>query len=165
MTKVIYRPLAIEDRMLLRRVVLMRCILLICMILPLLTFSVYINSLALLSFVDGDEDVYSFIVPSISVLLYVLGFRYIFPFYRNIFTYRRQTEKEVVTTPVVEVVQQYSSLTGIRFLVKTNCLVIDTNSDIILQNEVAFLSIQEGMVLEIHRIPSAKNEYLRIKLP
>lgn len=160
--KITETPLTQQDKRLLRKVSWARIVLFFVMILPILVFSVYISYIALESFVEGQADMWSGIILLLVALFYLGASKFIFPYYRNLLKYRSAKTKLVVEVTVLRVSHRYTSGSGLRFYVETTHGSINTSRDVILNPEVPFQELKEGMQIYLHLIPDLKNEFLKV---
>lgn len=158
-------PLSEEEKRLLRKTMISRIALFFVAILPLIIFSVYLLYLAAMSFADGSQDVFSFIIPAVILLFYVLGAKYILPPLVNVLRYRKTEGKKVFTTCIREISQRHLGIKGLVFTIKTDHITIDTAKDIVLMYDFPILELEAGTKICIHIMPGLRNEILRISRP
>ncbi|MCC2589749.1 hypothetical protein [Chryseobacterium sp. MFBS3-17] len=158
-------PLSEKEKRVLRKTMISRIALFFVAILPLITFSVYLLYLAAMSFADGSQDVFSFIIPAVILLFYVLGAKYILPPLVNVLRYRKTEGKKVFTTCIRQISKRYIGAKGLVFTLKTDLFTIDTAKDIVLICDIPLTDLAPGTEISIHKLPGIRNEILRISTP
>ncbi|PRD49212.1 hypothetical protein [Sphingobacterium haloxyli] len=150
-----------EEKRILRKALISRVALLFGALLPVFIFSCYMLYLAVMSFVEDNSDMFSYIVPILFVLWCLGARKYILPQYRNLFKYGK-AYKQIIETTVLDV--RRSQTRGIPFFYITtdSGVVINTKSNVIFYMDVPALEIEEGMKLCLHMIPGTRNEILRV---
>jgi len=156
--KTIETPLMTEEKRALRKAIISRAILFFVAFLPVIIFTVYILYLALMSFVEGDQDAFSYIVPILFVLWYAAAYKFIFPQYRNIFKYGQT--KQIIETKVLDI-SLFQNGKMMSYYITTDYNIINTARNVIFFS-IPVAKIEKGMTLYLHIIPSVENEILRI---
>lgn len=157
-------PLAAEEKKRMRKVFIARILCLILMILPLFAAMLLIVYQALLSFVRGKPDVFSYLVPLGFVVFCLAARKYIYPYFRNLFRYGGAQHKEVVEVTILRIRERYFKPGLPLYTVLTELATIDTGVDVVLFPDLAFPDMREGMKIRLHRVPGMKREWLRIAI-
>jgi len=132
------------------------------LILPLAVGLGFIVYQALMSFVDGRPDIFSYLVPLAFAVFCFGAARYIYPYYRNLAGYAGAERKEIVEATVESISGRSLRPGVVLYTLKTEHGVIDTGVDVVLFPDLRFGDMREGMKIVIHRVPGMRNELLRI---
>lgn len=155
-------PLSSEERKKIRQAIMGRILLFIFGLLPLFTAIIALCYMAGKSFIDGDADLFSYLVPIASCLFFWGVYHYILPQYRNLFRYARAKHKQVIPTRVLSVHMRNTSRVPF-FNIQTDAHIwINTGKNVIFFMDIPALEIKEGMFLKLHILPGMENEFLRI---
>lgn len=159
---IIETTLTKQERRMLRTALFSRIVIFFLMILPIMVFSFYILYLAIMSFVDGDQDMFSYIVPILFILFYFAVGKFILPQYKNLFRYGTARTKQIIETTVLEISHRHIGRTGIVFNLQTDYGTINTARNVVFFYDISLLDIHKGMKIYIHIVPKIENEILRI---
>jgi len=151
-----------EEKTFLQKPLIGRVVLFFVGILPIMVFSFYLLFLVVLSFLDGSQDMFSYLFPVFFLLFYLAAGKFIIPQYSNLFKYSNTRYKQIIETTVLDI--QCTHMRGIPFFyIKTDSgIEINTKKNVIFFMDVPALEIVQGMKIYIHIIPGLKNEFLRI---
>ncbi|WP_341840294.1 hypothetical protein [Chitinophaga caseinilytica] len=159
---IITTELTSEEKRRMRGVFRARILVFLLLILPLAGGLGFIVYQAVMSFVDGRPDFFSYAVPLAFAGLCFGAARYIYPYYRNLAGYAGAERKEIVEATVESISRRSFRAGVVLFTLKTEHGVIDTGVDVVIFPDLGFGDMREGMKIVIHRVPGMRNELLRI---
>lgn len=162
MTIITY-PLSEEEQKLLKKIFKFRLFIGVFFMLPLVYAVFFIFFNVSNKFLNSEYDGMSFFALLFAIIIVLLFFKYVIPFYKRSYKNLAEKNKLIITTRILNV-EKRTTTKGIRYIITTEYRKIDNWAISIIDNQPPFIfsDVSVGSSLEIHCLEHNKTDIFKI---